>query len=51
MSTTTIKVTVGKYHGPRKSERTWPMIRASISHAGRKSQSLATASGTNKVKY
>ena len=36
-----VKVTILPYRRPRKSERTWPMIRGSVSNMGAKAVALA----------
>jgi hypothetical protein len=37
-----IKITVYNYKKPRKSERTWPAIKGSISNIGRKAETLCS---------
>jgi hypothetical protein len=34
MTTTSVKITMCEYKAPRKSERTWPMIKGSVSNRG-----------------
>jgi hypothetical protein len=42
------KVTILPYRGPRKSERTWPMIRGSVSSVGAKAVALSQHGITKK---
>ena len=43
-------VTVLPYYPPRKSERTFPMVRASVSNAGRKQITLKNVGIASKRK-